>query len=208
MNMYKNIMPLILASQSPRRRRLIEELGIKCMVVPSNVYEEIDVKQITKPDGIVERLAWSKACNVEHYMHGFTGAILAADTLVIHEGEIFGKPLNTEEARNMLRSLSGNAHHVWTGVCILLIAQPVKSLVWSSCTKVIFRTLTENEIASYIYTQEPLDKAGAYGIQGLANGFVKEIHGSYTNVVGLPLAETIEVLLNMGVISPCREYNL
>lgn len=188
---------LLLASASPRRRELLGGLGLSFEVVAPAVEEA--VRPAEEPRRYVERLAGEKARAVASRHPGCLA--LAADTTVVLEGEILGKPADELDAARMLRSLSGRWHMVLTGVAL---AGPAEG----SCvveTRVCFRALTEEQIAWYIRTGEPMDKAGSYAIQGRGGAFVEAIEGSASNVVGLPLAETIALLEGAGVPMPWRE---
>lgn len=170
---------IILASASPRRRELLENLGLDFDIrIP-----EIDERPLPgeQPREHVERLAAEKAAAV--FMDGVT---IAADTIVVLGDQILGKPTHAAHAREMLRALSANKHEVITGVCI---RDTEHILVFSVLTKVVFRKLSDKEVEVYIESGEPMDKAGAYAIQGRAASFVQTIEGSYTNIVGLPLCE-------------------
>lgn len=180
-------MKIILASASPRRKELLTLTGIEYDVIVSQCKE-------TLPDGItpdkaVEELARQKAEDV--FSRNSDALIIAADTVVALGNTILGKPKDEEDAFNMLSSLSGRRHTVFTGVCI---RTKDKTDIFHVATEVEFYDLTEKEIRDYIATKEPMDKAGAYGIQGKGFVLVKGIHGDYFNVVGLPLAETVRHL--------------
>jgi len=178
--------PLTLASASPRRRELLASLGLDFeIVVP-----EIDETPLPgeKPRIFAERLAEEKARTVSS-----DGIVIAADTIVVQNETIFGKPTDAAHAREMLQALSGSAHEVITGVCI---RNPLRTVVFSVGTQVVFRILEDAEIEGYIATGEPMDKAGAYAIQDGAAHMIRAINGSYTNVVGLPLCELHEVLIS------------
>ncbi len=178
--------PLTLASASPRRRKLLASLGLDFnILVP-----EIDETPLPneKPRPFAERLAEEKANAVD-----VEGVVIAADTIVVQQETIFGKPADAAHAREMLRALSGAAHEVVTGVCM---KNATRTIVFSITTQVIFRTLTDAEIEDYIATGEPMDKAGAYAIQGGAAHMVQSINGSYTNVVGLPMCELYKALVS------------
>lgn len=177
-------MELILASNSPRRRELLTLAGIEYTVIPSEC-DEILPEKIT-PAQAVEELSRQKAEDV--FSRHPDKMIIAADTVVALGDTILGKPKNDEDAFNMLSSLSGKIHTVYTGVCI---KTNDKSDIFHCATDVEFYNLTEEQIKSYIATKEPCDKAGAYGIQGKGSLLVKGINGDYFNVVGLPLAETV-----------------
>ena len=173
---------VILASASPRRRELLERFGLPFEVIPARG-EERAPEGLT-PAELVERLSRAKAGEVAAAAEDREAVIIAADTVVELEGEILGKPRDEAEARAMLRRLSGRTHRVWTGVTV---RRGDEHRTESVCTAVEFRPLSEEEIRAYVSTGEPLDKAGAYGYQGLACLFVEEIRGDYFNVVGLPL---------------------
>jgi septum formation protein len=180
-------MKIILASASPRRKELLTLAGIEYDVIVSQCEE-------TLPDGItpdkaVEELAKQKAEDV--FSRNSDALIIAADTVVALGNTILGNPKDEEDAFNMLSSLSGRRHTVFTGVCI---RTKDKTDIFHVATEVEFYDLTEKEIRDYIATKEPMDKAGAYGIQGKGFVLVKGIHGDYFNVVGLPLAETVRHL--------------
>ena len=180
-------MKIILASASPRRKELLTLAGIEYDVIVSQCDE-------TLPDGItpdkaVEELAKQKAEDV--FSRNSDAMVIAADTVVALGNTILGKPKDEEDAFNMLSSLSGRRHTVFTGVCI---RTKDKTDIFHVATEVEFYDLTEKEIRDYIATKEPMDKAGAYGIQGKGFVLVKGIHGDYFNVVGLPLAETVRHL--------------
>lgn len=177
-------MKIILASASPRRKELLTLAGIEYEVVVSQC-EEILPENIT-PDKAVEELARQKAEDV--FCRNEEAMIIAADTVVALGDTILGKPKDEEDAFNMLSSLSGKCHTVYTGVCI---KKKDKTDIFHVATQVEFYELSDKEIKDYIATGEPMDKAGAYGIQGKGFVLVKGIHGDYFNVVGLPLSETV-----------------
>lgn len=175
-------MKLILASASPRRADLLRQSGIPFQVVIPDVSE--DLNGVSEPHEMVTRLALRKALAVsERFKHGI---IIAADTVVLYQGVVMGKPRDHDDAWRMLRLLSGDKHEVLTGIA-LVDAASGRSECAVSTTGVWLKDLTESEIDFYVKTGEPLDKAGAYGIQGLAALFVEKIDGCYFNVVGLPL---------------------
>lgn len=183
-------MKIILASNSPRRKELLEQAGIDFEVKSADV-EEITTK--TKPDEVVIELSQLKAQAVAKENNG--RVVLAADTVVACDGKILGKPADEDDAFNMLKALSGKAHQVYTGVTI--IAEDGKSQSFAECTEVIMYENSDELIRKYVATKEPMDKAGAYGIQGKGAVLVKEIKGDYNNVVGLPLAKVYRVLYNI-----------
>jgi len=187
---------LILASSSPRRKYLLEQAGLSFSVVPSSIDEKS--VPISSPETYVRVLSEAKADNVsEKYPEKW---VIGADTIVLKDETILGKPGSRAEARTMLKRLSGQTHQVFTGYSICC---KVKSQNFSETikTQVLFKNLTDQEIEWYIHTTEPFDKAGAYAIQGLGTFLVKSINGSYTNVVGLPVCEVIEFLIKEGVLS-------
>jgi len=186
---------LILASRSPRRRNLLAQAGIEFSVIPSS-FDENSVK-LSAPDVYARQLAESKARDISgQYPASW---VIGADTIVFSDGTILGKPDSKSEARSMLKSLSGKTHQVLTGYCVCC-----QRIDWffsdSVKTDVRFKKLTEKEIDWYINSGEPFGKAGAYAIQGIGAFLVKRIDGSYTNVVGLPVCEVIELLINEKII--------
>lgn len=185
-------LPLILASASPRRAELLAAAGVAFDVAVSGADETIPPG--CDPAEGARLVALVKAREVAALYPD--RPVLGADTVVALDGRVFGKPADGAEAVAMLSELSGRVHEVFTGVG--LIVNGVESSFVTG-TKVCFSTLGEGEISRYVATGEPLDKAGAYGIQGGAAAFVKWLHGSYTNVVGLPLAQTLKLLREAGV---------
>ncbi|PKN49547.1 MAG: septum formation inhibitor Maf [Deltaproteobacteria bacterium HGW-Deltaproteobacteria-16] len=185
---------LILASGSPRRRDFLADLGIAFEVRVTDIDETPQPGEL--PIDFVARLSREKAQAVEQ-----PGAwVLAADTAVVVDGEILGKPGDEAEACAMLMRLSGRWHEVWTGFS-LCCQTTGESCTKTVCTRVRFLTLTPELCRAYVRTGEPLDKAGAYGIQGKGCFLVPEISGSYTNVVGLPMTEVLDSLLHYKVIA-------
>lgn len=187
-------MRLYLASASPRRVQLLKLAGFKPVVVPSQVAESRLPKE--KPQGMVQRLAHAKAYEVRTRLAGRgvrRGWVLGADTAVALGKQVLGKPRDARDAAGMLAALSGKAHLVLTGVALLPVHRAMP-LLFCETTKVFFRRLSPAEIRAYVRTGEPLDKAGAYGIQGRAAAFVRRIEGDYSSVVGLPLARVAEAL--------------
>lgn len=175
--------PFVLASQSPRRRFLLERLGVRMTVDPSNAPEVIVQGQA--PEGQVEQLARDKAEDVAH-RHA-DALVLGADTVVVLDGHILGKPADEEDACTMLRSLAGRSHHVYTGIALVHRASG-RSHSAHARTRVTFGELSDSEIRRYVDGGSPMDKAGAYGIQDDAGSlFIDRIEGDYYNVVGLPL---------------------
>lgn len=180
---------IILASGSPRRRELLEQIGLPHTVVPSQAEE--DLKDL-EPSLLVKSLSLLKAADVAKGQ-GNEAIIIGADTVVVFENEILTKPKDVQDAKVMLRRLSGKTHSVLTGLTILR-RRDGKSVSVTEETAVCFKELSEQEIESYVKTKEPLDKAGSYGIQGLGGLFVEKIDGDYYNVVGLPLARLGKLL--------------
>jgi septum formation protein len=190
MNNSKDKPRLILASSSPRRSYLLEQAGLTFTVIPSS-FDENSVS-LSTPETYVKTLAEAKAADVSKaYPECW---VIGADTIVVIDGKILGKPDSKEQARTMLKRLSGKTHQVFTGYCICCRDRE-RSFSDSVKTDVLFKNLADNEIEWYINTSEPFDKAGAYAIQGLGTFIVKSIKGSYTNVVGLPVCEVIEFLI-------------
>jgi len=181
---------LILASSSPRRRELLEQIGVLFDVKVADVDETPLAGE--SPEDYVQRLAIAKARKVAQDLEQ---PCLGSDTSVVLNGTIFGKPQNDADARQMLRALSGQSHQVMSAVAIVQYLQAgERSDVQLVSTKVTFKNLTSDQIDKYIATGEPADKAGAYGIQGKGALLVAGIEGSYSNVVGLPLTETAVLL--------------
>ncbi|MFZ5639778.1 MAG: Maf family protein [Bacillota bacterium] len=185
---------IILASASPRRRELLTQIGLAFDVEISDVDE--NCTDDNDPVTYVCGLAYRKAAAVAEKIPA--GIVVGADTVVVARGEILGKPADAAEAGRMLQFLNGTEHEVLTGVAVIDAAAG-RSTVSHELTKVVFRQLTSEEIKGYIASGEPFDKAGAYGIQGLGAVLVKEIHGDYFNVVGLPLARLTDMLREFGI---------
>ncbi len=183
---------IILASGSPRRKELMTQAGIPFTVEVSACEENITKE---KPEEIVQELSEKKAAAVAEKMKE-EALVIGADTVVVLEGKIMGKPRDKTEAFQMLTLLQGNIHQVWTGVSILdrQADGTVKKESFAQKTEVEMYPMEEEEIWNYIETGEPMDKAGAYGIQGKALVFIKKIQGDYYNVVGLPIAELYQRL--------------
>jgi len=191
-------MKYILASNSPRRRDLLENIGVSFEVMASNINETID--EASNPYEVASRLAFEKAKDIASRVKE-EALVIAADTIVVAD-MILGKPMNEEDAYKMLRLLSGRAHQVVTGLAVINSASN-KTAIDYSVTNVYFKELSDDIIHKYIASGEPMDKAGAYGIQGKAALFVDKIEGDYFNVVGLPLTKLQELLgefFNMSLI--------
>lgn len=172
---------IILASKSPRRQELLKTITEDFICIPSDA-EEIIPDNI-ETEEVSTYLATLKAKDI--YSSNKDSVVIGCDTVVVNDNKILGKPKDAEDAFNMIKSLSGKTHKVITGCCIIYNE---KEYTFKSVTEVEFYPLTDDEINSYIGTDEPFDKAGAYGIQGKASLFVKSIKGDYFNVVGLPIA--------------------
>jgi len=185
---------IILASNSPRRRDLLHQIGIDFTIDPSDVDESALPDE--PPEEYAVRVALEKAQVAASRARA--GIVIAADTIVVLENEILGKPADARDAERMLTMLSGKAHRVITGLAVMDAATG-KALTRASVTRVWFRGLSSREIASYAATGEPLDKAGAYGIQERGALLVDRIDGCYTNVVGLPLSLLGDLLRAFGV---------
>lgn len=187
---------IILASASPRRRYLLKQAGLQFSVIPAD-FEESAV-ELSPPSEYVKALAEGKASAVaKDHPESW---IIGADTIVLVKDAILGKPESKAAARDMLKKLSGRTHLVLTGWAVCCKARNYMFLDAVE-TLVTFKTLSPEEIEWYIGTGEPFDKAGAYAIQGLGTFIVKRVEGSYTNVVGLPVCEVIEHLIQLGVVS-------
>jgi septum formation protein len=182
---------IILASASPRRAELLRAAGIDFDVMPAKVDESVHASET--PNAYVRRVAEAKVRALAGRAEG--RIVLAADTTVVIEGEMLGKPVDDQDAKRMLRLLSGRCHEVITGVTVLAESEMMTRV---ASTSVEFAELTDDEINAYVATGEPRDKAGAYAIQGYASRFVTSIDGSYSNVVGLPVALAIEMFKAAG----------
>lgn len=182
---------LRLASASPRRRELLASIGVSVEVVPTDINESR--RDGESPEAFVSRLAREKA---EAGHCGSALPTLGADTVVVCDDEIFGKPRDAAHARQMLKALSGREHRVLSGVAVI---GPAGCLTCRVATKIVMREIDESEMAAYWASGEPADKAGGYAIQGRAAIFVERLEGSYSAVVGLPLYETASLLRAQGV---------
>ncbi len=181
---------LLLASRSPRRAQLLEQIGVTFEVVDVNIDETQLASE--RPKDYVERLALEKALSGAEQKY----LALGADTIVVCDGVIMGKPIDQQHGQAMLQRLSGRTHQVMTAVCIVEKTRPHSIL---SVTDVTFDVIEPELISAYWGTGEPVDKAGGYGIQGFGAIFVKSIEGSYSGVVGLPLFETTQLLKEVGI---------
>ena len=180
-------MKLVLASKSPRRSEILKNAGFDFVIRTADADETI--AEGTNPEDAVVMLAARKAMAVERAKDE---VVLGADTIVVLDDKILGKPKDREDAFNMLRSLSGRVHSVFTGVCAI---SDKGSMTFAEETKVEFYPLTDEEINTYIDSNDCYDKAGAYGIQGLASKFIRGIKGDYFNVVGLPICSVFKKIL-------------
>ncbi len=187
---------IVLASESTRRVDILRTLGVSFSIMPPGIDERR--KPYESPKDYVLRIAYEKARKVGDLFPDKW--IIGADTIVVHKGKVLGKPKADEDAVAMLKRLRANWHKVFTGYCILNAS---KQIVYQDVaeTKVFIKDLTDDEIAKYVGTSEPFDKAGSYAVQGRGGYMVKEIKGSYTNVVGLPICEITEALLSLGILS-------
>ena len=197
-----NSNPLILGSQSPRRLELLRTMGIPVEVVAVDVDETLQPGE--RPDAMSTRLARQKGAAVLYALGRQERAVegrwvLCADTIVHIGGELLGKPRDLDDARRMLRLLSGRTHHVTTGF-VLHGEDAFDAPAYAETTAVTFRAVSEAEVRRYAATGEGMDKAGGYAVQGFAGAFVERIEGSYANVVGLPIHRVIEVLLRLDAI--------
>lgn len=190
----RDLPKVVLASGSPRRRELLSQIGIRHRVQPADIDETVLPGET--PEGHVERLALAKADAVAALENTPADAIvLAADTIVVVDDDILGKPDDADQARAMLRRLAGRTHTVHTAVAMVRGSRKASRV---DSVSVTFRELTDREIADYVSTGEPLDKAGAYGIQGHGAALVRRIDGDFFAVVGLSLATVVEMLREMG----------
>ena len=187
--------PLILASASPRRQELLKSMGLKFKIIPAHVNEMSLAGE--SPRRHVARLAKDKAMFIaKKYPEAW---VLGADTIVVIDGMILGKPENKTQARKMLQTLSGREHTVFTGFTITHAAAEIyRTKVIRSAVQ--FKTISSREIDWYVAGDEPYDKAGGYAVQGQGAYFIQSIRGSYTNVIGLPLCEVLEELKSFGTI--------
>ncbi len=186
-------MDIILASQSPRRRELLTQMGLTYRVRSVDIDEHME--RALAPDKLVETISAEKAAACAA-LEGPEPLIIAADTVVALEGAVLGKPHDRADARDMLSRLSGRHHQVYTG---FTVRRGERAVTRSECTDVYFRALEAEEIAAYVATGEPMDKAGAYGIQALGALLVEGIRGDYFNVMGLPVCALGQVLRGFGV---------
>ena len=186
-------MSVILASKSPRRQELLRLMGVPFTVEVADIDETMD--PACAPEAEVARISRAKADAVLHRTGAQSAVIIAADTIVVADGHILGKPATQAQAKQMLQMLSGRSHQVMTGLTVRQGARCVSEVV---TTQIRFRALRQQEIEAYVRTGEPMDKAGAYGIQGRACIFVSHLDGDYFNVMGLPVCRLTELLRSFG----------
>ncbi len=188
---------IVLASASPRRSELLEQIGIRFQAIPSAANEALLADETAEDHAV--RLSRDKALEVAGRQSVAGRWFIGSDTVVVRDDAILGKPFDTAEARAMLTSLSGRSHRVISGYAVY-DRDSGRTISAAVVTRVFFKELTSREIEGYIATGEPFDKAGAYAIQGIGSFMVPRIEGSYTNVVGLPLCEVITALEELGAI--------
>lgn len=194
---------IILASESPRRKEIMETMGIPYQVMAGNVKE---VAEETEPSEMVQALARLKTNAIvdrlaDTPLVSDEVIIIGADTMVFYQGHALGKPRDEADAARMLRMISNDVHEVYTGVSIIIKKRDLSKecISFAVCTKVSVQPMSEEQILNYIATGEPMDKAGAYAIQGKFGIYIKEINGDYYNVVGFPIAKIYESLLQKGI---------
>lgn len=195
-------MKIYLASASPRRKELLRQVGISFKVVPSTVEEKITKE---KPNEVVEELSYQKAVDVcgKLAAEGKDDfVVIGADTVVSAWGKILGKPVDKADATRMLKDLQGGSHQVYTGVTVAWKYQDMAPMyvTFSECTDVTMYAMTDGEIKTYVDSGEPMDKAGAYAIQGLCAAHIQGICGDYNNVVGLPVGRLCQELKKRGLL--------
>lgn len=184
---------IILASASPRRRELLANMGLDFTVMVSDA-DESAVDATVPPEIYVQELALLKAAAVaKTVIKNKNALVISADTIVVDDGVILGKPTDEADAVRMLTALSGKSHKVYTGFCVMRLSDAF-TVCKNVCTEVVFKKLSREKIERYVKTSEPMDKAGAYGIQGLGAMLIDHINGDYFNVVGLPVSELADVM--------------
>ena len=193
-------MKIILASKSPRRREILENLGLKFDIIVADADESSDIRD---PQELVSTLAARKGRAVLERLGGDAKdtLVIASDTLVYADGEFLGKPCDREDAERMIRMLSGNSHDVVSGIYLYYGGREATA---ATATRVKFDKMTEDEIAAYLATDEPYDKAGAYAIQGKASAYISGIEGDYFNVVGLPVNLLKKTLKEKFYLDICK----
>ncbi|MCH5258926.1 MAG: septum formation protein Maf [Lachnospiraceae bacterium] len=200
-------MKIYLASASPRRKELLKQIGISFKTMPSTVEEKITK---TQPNEVVEELSYQKAVDVcgrlaAEGREDFV--VIGADTVVSCWGKIMGKPKDKEDACAMIRELQGKSHQVYTGVTLAWKSHDLSPMyfTFSECTDVTIYAMTEDEIRKYADSGEPMDKAGAYAIQGLFAAYIQGVCGDYNNVVGLPVGRVYQELKNRGLLGEAEK---
>jgi len=188
---------IVLASASPRRSELLQQVGIRFQIIPSDADEALLADETAEDHAV--RLSRDKALEVASRQAVAGRWFIGSDTVVVRDDAVLGKPADTAEARMMLTSLSGRSHRVISGYAVH-DRDSGRTISAVAVTRVFFKELTSREIEGYIATGEPFDKAGAYAIQGIGSFMIPRIEGSYTNVVGLPLCEVIAALEELGAI--------
>jgi septum formation protein len=190
-------MKLILASASPRRAQILRDAGLRFEIASANISERRNSGEAART--MTRRLAFAKAHAAAKRFRELASEaiIIGADTTVELNGEILGKPKSPEAARGMLRKLSGKTHRVITSVAVIRLPDHAEKIV-TEVTRIRFSPLTAAQIREYVATGEPLDKAGAYGVQGIGGRYIEKIEGCYFNVVGLPLARVYQMLIDLG----------
>jgi len=189
--------PFILASSSPRRQEFLSLLGLEYRTIPSDIDETPETEEL--PADFARRMAKAKAVQISA-AHP-ESCVIGADTVVALDRTIFGKPRDRQDALAILKILQGKTHKVITAFAVVMQQRAIEE-VWASTTLVTFDTFTDNILQAYVDSEEPLDKAGAYGIQGKGTFLVRSITGSYSNVVGLPLNEVVQILLQHQLLKP------
>ena len=189
---------IVLASASPRRSELMKQAGFTFEI---QVSKKEEVYQSERPDEIVEELSLLKAEDVAQSLEQENVIVIGADTVVALDGKILGKTKSKEDAFTMIQSLQGRAHQVYTGTAILIFDEfgSCRTVNHAVRTEVFVNPMSEEEIKTYVQSKEPMDKAGAYAIQGLCAKFIKEIRGDYYNVVGMPISRLYQEVKNMGM---------
>lgn len=188
---------IILASNSPRRRELLKQIGLEFKVIPAEIEEDEGKEKGKSPVEVVKNNALMKAQKVAEMVSDSNSFIIGADTIVVLDGKIIGKPKDEKDAINILKKLRGKYHYVFTGVAVFETPEK-RFLVSTVKSKVKMRDYSDEEIIRYVATGEPMDKAGAYGIQGKGALLVEKIEGDYYNIVGLPLVRLYNLLERMG----------
>lgn len=188
---------MVLASGSPRRKEILAQIGASCDVIVSDCDESTQVKT---PEELVKELSGRKAEAVAEKLQG-AAVIIGADTVVVYQGTVLGKPKDRKDAKRMLTMLSGKVHQVYTGVTLIIkeATGESRTVVFAECSEVEVNAMTERQIEAYLDTGEGTDKAGSYAVQGIFAAHIKGIKGDYFNIVGLPVAGIYQRLHEMGI---------